>query len=342
MSEALARRRELYDSPIAQLERIIEIRHFEDAIDELGAQGQIHGVTHTCQGQEAVAVGVASVLKPTDYLTCTYRSHGYGLALGVTPVAVMGEILGRSVGAVGGLGGTMHLADAEVGLLPTFAIVGAGIPVAVGTALSALIRGSDQVGVAVFGDGASNIGAFHEGLNLAAIWNLPVVFVCENNIYGEYSRFDTTTPISDVARRADSYGIRSRIVDGQDLLAVQDSVAEAVNLARTGQGPSLLEMKTYRYRGHSRGDAAVYRPPGELEAWLSRDPITIMQSHLEKAGQLDTDVMAALYQRVRDRIEETTRTVMTSPRPEAAELFAHVWATRFSSMAEFGSGTVRP
>ncbi len=324
----LAGRRALAVDPLARLARMLEIRMLEDRILELFAEGLIHGSTHTCQGQEAVAVGIASAALATDWVSCTYRGHGVALALGATPEAVLGEVLGRTCGSAGGLGGSMHLCEPEVGLLPTSAIVGAGLPIAVGAALSASVRGTDQAGIAVFGDGTTNIGAFHEAMNLAAIWRLPVVFVCENNLYGEYSRIDTTTPVQDIADRAASYAMAAKIVDGQDVTAVSAAVADALESARAGAGPTLLEMKTYRYAGHSRGDLGSYRPAGELAEWQTRDPIELYQeslradSTLRQAGIEIDDVRA----RVAERIAAAERTVLASPAPQRASMWAHVMA----------------
>jgi pyruvate dehydrogenase E1 component alpha subunit len=218
--------------------------------------------------------------------------------------AVLGEIMGRTTGAVGGVGGSMHLCDRTVGLLPTSAIVGAGIPIAVGAALTASMFGNGTVALALFGDGATNIGAFHEGLNLAAIWRLPVVFVCENNVYGEYSRFDRTTPIEDLAERGRSYAIPSEVVDGQSLDAVVGALELAVDRARSGGGPTFLECKTYRYSGHSRADAATYRPEGELDRWLARDPLVLYAQQLVGLGILDDAKVAALRGDVDRRVDE--------------------------------------
>ena len=251
MNEQIARRLALSD-PVKRDQRMAEIRAVEERIQILFNDGHMRGSTHLCIGQEAVSVGVAAATRHTDTFTCTYRGHGAALALGVTPDGVLGEVCGRVTGCAGGVGGSMHLSGPDVGLLPTFAIVGAGIPVAVGAALTAQTLGTDAVAVAIFGDGACNIGAFHESLNLASIWSLPVVFVIENNLYGEYSRINLTTPVENLIDRATGYAMPARIVDGQDVDAVQSATTEAVAQARAGGGPTLLEMKTYRYSGHSK------------------------------------------------------------------------------------------
>lgn len=325
MTTALDRRAELID-PVAQLDRMLEIRRFEDRTKELFGEGLIHGTTHTCQGQEAVSIGLALAARPTDSVCCTYRGHGHALALGMTPDSVLGEITGRVTGAIGGVGGSMHLSDRSVGLLPTSAIVGAGIPIAAGAALTAQVLGTDDCAIALFGDGATNIGAFHEGLNLAAIWQLPVVFVCENNVYGEYSRFDVTTPIADLANRAVSYGMPSEIVDGQVVGDVAQAIGAAIERARAGGGPTLIECKTYRYSGHSRADAATYRPAGELDQWLARDPIVLHRKRLVDDGLIDEDGADELETAVAARIEACIERTMASPLADVSMMFRHVYA----------------
>ena len=328
----LERRAALAD-PVERWDRMVEIRLFEDRIKELFAEGLIHGTTHTCQGQEAVSIGIAVAARPTDHVCCTYRGHGTALALGMTLDAILGEITGRVIGTIGGVGGSMHLSERSVGLLPTSAIVGAGIPIAAGAALTAQVRGEDNCAIAVFGDGATNIGAFHEGLNLAAIWQLPVVFVCENNSYGEYSRIDLTTPITDLAVRAASYAIPSEIVDGQDVDSVISAVASALERARSGGGPAFLECKTYRYSGHSRADQATYRPAGELDEWLARDPLELYRNQLIAEGTLDAAKAEALRSSIVQRIEDCVERVMASEPAGVAAMFEHVYAPTTASEA---------
>ena len=303
---------------------MVEIRTLEDKVRELFAEGLVHGTTHTCQGQEAVSVGIASALRPSDTVCCTYRGHGIAMALGLTPLAVCGEIMGRNVGSIGGVGGSMHLCDTSVGLLPTFAIVGAGVPVAAGAALTAQVRGTDDVAVAIFGDGAANIGAFHEGINIAAIWKLPAIFICENNQYGEYSPIATTTPIANIADRAVSYGIPGVVVDGQDPDKVCAAVETAAARARAGEGPSLLEMKTYRYAGHSRSDTAPYRPAGELEKWYERDPINTFGARLVAEGLLAEGDIEEIAARVADRVDAAVAEATASASPGVASMFENV------------------
>lgn len=305
---------------------MVEIRSFEDRVKDLFAEGIVHGTTHTAQGQEAVAVGIAAAARPTDHVTCTYRGHGVALALGLSVEETLGEIMGRTLGSVGGIGGSMHLCEPDVGLLPTFAIVGAGIPVAAGAALTAQVLGTDGAAIAVFGDGASNIGAFHESLNLASIWKLPVVFVCENNQYGEYSRINLTTPIDDIADRAAGYGMPGVIVDGQDPDAVEATVAEALARARAGQGPTLVEAKTYRYAGHSRADTAPYRPEGEFEEWFERDPINAFRRRLIDEGLLDEAAATEIDDAVAADLEAAVAIVRDAPFPPTSAMFQHIYA----------------
>jgi TPP-dependent pyruvate/acetoin dehydrogenase alpha subunit len=321
----LQRRQALAD-PLEAYRRMVEIRLVEERVQKLYEEGHIRGSTHLCMGQEAVCVGVACAARASDWVTCTYRGHGMALALGVTPEEVFGEVAGRVIGCAGGLGGSMHLSGERVGLLPTFAIVGAGIPVAAGAALAAQVKQADDAAIAVFGDGAANIGAFHETLNLAAIWKLPVVFVCENNLYGEYSRINLTTPVEDLAKRAEPYGMPGVIVDGQDFEAATAAVAAALERARSGQGPSLLEMKTYRYSGHSRSDAATYRPPGELEAWKRRDPLDLYARRLCSLGRATDATLEAIRQETQATVAAAAEVALASPEPPVEEMFKHVLA----------------
>jgi pyruvate dehydrogenase E1 component alpha subunit len=325
MKTSMSRRQEIQIDKIAQYERMLEIREFEDQIIPIFAAGLARGSTHLCQGQEALAVGLASVLRDTDVVAATYRGHGIALALGLTPESVLGEIMGKANGCCGGVGGTMHLCDMSVGFLPTSAIVGAGIPIATGAALAFQSQGIDSVGVAVFGDGATNIGAFHEGLNLASIWKLPVIFICDNNVYGEYSRIHTTTPIEDLHMRAESYNMPHFALDGMDISAVQAGITKAVERARTGGGPTLIEAKTYRFSGHSRTDQALYRPAGELEKWLERDPIKVTEEVLIKQGILNHESIQAMKSSMKVEIANVIATCTEAPEPSLAAMFENIW-----------------
>lgn len=320
----LQRREALSSGPVARLERMLEIRGVEDAILELFAEGHVRGSTHTTQGQEAVSVALASVLGPRDRVTCTYRGHAAALALGMTPESILGEVLGRVTGSIGGVGGSMHLSDPDIGLLPTFAIVGAGIPVAVGVGIAAKQLATDAIGVAIFGDGSANIGAFHEGFNLAAVWDVPVLFVCENNLYGEYSRIDETTPFEDLYRRGAAYGIESAAVDGQDVESLRDAFATSIDSIRRESRPRFLEVKTYRFVGHSRTDPAAYRPDGEKEEWLKRDPIDLATAGILESGLAGEDDIAGLRASVDRRVAEAVAAAMSAPAPELAAMFRHV------------------
>ena len=301
---------------------MVEIRHFEDKVHESFQKGLIYGTTHLAQGQEAVSVGAISVLTAIDTLTYTYRGHAQVLARGMDPVAAFAEIFGRQDGCSKGLGGSMHLADLELGLLGSFAIVGAGLPVAVGAAISSQLSQSGSVAMTFFGDGATNIGAFHESMNMASVWKLPCVFVCENNLYGEYSPILTTTPYEDLVRRADAYAMPAEVVDGNDVTAVRAAATRAVERAREGLGPSFLECKTYRLCGHSRSDAGKYRPPGELESWTQRDPLTLFAKRLELDFGLPTDRIESVRRTAEQKIDRALEVAEASPFPVVGDLMS--------------------
>jgi pyruvate dehydrogenase E1 component alpha subunit len=268
---------------------MLRIRLFEEKVQELFLRNLVQGTTHLCQGQEAVSVGVIAAMKPADYVTMTYRGHGQALARGMDMEAIFAELMGKRTGVSRGLGGSMHLTDRELNVIGCFAIVGAGLPVAVGAAMSAKLRGDGRVSATFFGDGASNIGTFHEALNMASVWQVPVIFVIENNLYGEYTPIRKTTPIDDLAERARPFRMPGVVVDGNDVEQVYAAAHEAVDRARRGQGPSLLECKTYRHRGHSRTDPGKYRPDDEVKAWLARDPLRITGARLRATGALTDD-----------------------------------------------------
>jgi acetoin:2,6-dichlorophenolindophenol oxidoreductase subunit alpha len=306
--------------------QMIEIRLFEDKVQELFMQGLIEGTTHLCQGQEAVSVGAVSALRDDDYLTITYRGHGHALARGMSMTAAFGELMGLTSGCCRGVGGSMHLTDFSRGLIGAFAIVGAGLPVAVGAAMSSKLRGGDAAALTFFGDGSTNIGTFHEALNMASVWNAPVVFVIENNLYGEYSPLRDTTPIDDLAERAKGYGMPGVIVDGQDVGAVHTAVSEALARGRAGDGPTLIEAKTYRYRGHSRTDPARYRKPGELEQWRERDPITLLGAELATEGLLDEAAQQALRDEVQQQVDTAAEEAGQAPVATLEEVEDYVYA----------------
>jgi TPP-dependent pyruvate/acetoin dehydrogenase alpha subunit len=273
------------------------IREFEEQVQRSYLEGLVHGTTHLCNGQEAVCAGVAKTLRDDDYVSYTYRGHGHCLARGMDLEAAFAELFGRETGVCGGLGGSMHLTDIGRGLIGAFGIVGAGLPVAVGAGLSAQLDGREQVSVCFFGDGATNIGAFHEAMNLAQVWALPVIFVCENNLYGEFSHIRHTTPYEDLVIRAQGYAMANVSVDGNDVEAVYAAASPAVARARGGGGPTFIECKTYRHRGHSRTDPAKYRDPAEVEAWLKRDPLILYRIELAAAGvMLETHAEAIVLE----------------------------------------------
>lgn len=298
------------------LRRMWEIRHFENEVMSLFSKNLVRGSTHLCQGQEAVSVGVCWDLHHTDQMTCTYRGHGAVLAKGAPLDGSFGEILGREIGLCGGKGGSMHLTDVSVGALGSNAIVGAHLPISVGSALSAQVQGRDDVSVAIFGDGSTNIGAFHESLNMAAIWKLPVVFVIENNQYGEYSPIASTTPITELVRRADSYGMPGVLVDGNDVVAVRAVMNDAVKRARDGGGPTLIEASTYRQVGHSRSDPGAYRPEGELEHWLKLDPIPRLADAMVSTGAATRDEVADIESSAHAEVLAALDRALASPTPD--------------------------
>jgi TPP-dependent pyruvate/acetoin dehydrogenase alpha subunit len=306
--------------------RMTEIRLFEEKVQELFMEGLISGTTHLCQGQEAVSVGALGALNDDDYVTMTYRGHGHALARGVSMEACFAELMGRTTGCCKGVGGSMHFTDVEKGLLGAFAIVGAGLPVAVGAAYSAKLQGLDRLAITFCGDAATNIGTFHESLNMASVWKVPVIFVIENNLYGEYTPLRDSTPIDDLAERAKSYDIPGVIVDGQDIDAVHAAVTEAATRARAGDGPSLLEMKTYRYRGHSRTDPARYRKEGELALWQKRDPITLLGAKLADAGLLSEDAQTSLREEIQQLVDDTADSAKQGPLPTIEEIRSYVYA----------------
>ena len=305
---------------------MLRIRLFEEKVQELFTGGSIQGTTHLCQGQEAVSVGSIGAMRPGDVQTNTYRGHGEALALGMEPEIAFAELMGRSSGCSGGVGGSMHLIDASRGNLGANAIVGAGLPIAVGAALGFRTRGLDHVALTFCGDGATNIGTFHESLNMAAVWKLPVVFIITNNLYGEYSPLRNTTPIDDLARRADPFGFPGIIVDGQDVEAVHGQVASAIERATAGEGPTLLEMKTYRYRGHSRSDPGKYRPKAEVEFWQTRDPISILGARLVSEGLMSAGDQADARERIQQEIDVAAELAAAAPYPTLEEIQAYVYA----------------
>ena len=273
------------DTDLRMYRTMVECRFFEVRAQELFFEGLVRGTTHLGVGQEAVAAGFAAAMRTDDYTFCTYRGHNHTLARGVAMAPIFAELFGRGTGLLGGKGGSMHLTSVEHGAMGSYAIVGAHLPIALGAAWSAQYRGSGQVAVCFFGDGTTNIGAFHEALNMAAVWKAPVVYVCENNQYMEYTPIGEVTAVEHpAADRAAAYGLESIIVDGNDVDAVHAAAVTAIDLARAGGGPSLIEALTYRHGGHSRADPGKYRPDDEVAAWKARDPIPTYRARLEAAG----------------------------------------------------------
>lgn len=306
--------------------QMLLIRVFEDTVQRMFMAGRIEGTTHLCQGQEAVSVGAIAAMQAGDVQTNTYRGHGEALAHGTPPEVAMAELLGRATGGSKGLGGSMHLIDRARGNIGANAIVGAAAPIAVGAAMAFKLRGDSNVALTFMGDGATNIGTFHESLNMAAVWQAPVVVIITNNLYGEYSPVRMTTPIDDLARRADPYDMPGVIVDGQDVEAVYAATSEAVARARAGGGPSLLEMKTYRYRGHSRSDPAKYRFAGELEVWKERDPLLVLGGRLIDEGLMSAEQQATMNADVERQVEAAIEQAEAAPYLTIEEAASNVYA----------------
>ena len=315
-----------HDRRLEWYRQMLRIRLFEEKVQELFMSGRIEGTTHLCQGQEAVSVGAVAAMGDGDVQTNTYRGHGEALALGMEPETAFAELMGRSSGGSGGVGGSMHLIDFSKGNIGANAIVGAGLPIAVGAAVAFQMQRKPNVALSFFGDGATNIGTFHEALNMAAIWKAPVVFIITNNLYGEYSPLRATTPIDDLARRADPFGFPGTIVDGQDIEAVHAATTEAAERARRGDGPTLLEMKTYRYRGHSRSDPAKYRPDGELDAWKARDPIELLGRAIIADGLIGPNDPVELRTEIQADIDAAAERAAAAPFPTLEETRPYVYA----------------
>ncbi|WP_083989932.1 thiamine pyrophosphate-dependent dehydrogenase E1 component subunit alpha [Brevibacillus sp. WF146] len=303
------------------------IRFFDEKVDEFFAKGLIHGTTHLCVGQEASAAGACAVLEQRDKITSTHRGHGHCIAKGADVNRMMAELFGRETGYCRGKGGSMHIADVERGNLGANGIVGGGIPIAVGSALTSQMKKLGYVTLCFFGDGASNEGSFHEAINLAAIWNLPVVFVCENNQYGMSGSVKEMIKIEHIADRAAAYGIPGRVVDGNDIFAMMNATHEAVERARRGEGPTLIEAKTYRWKGHSKSDAKKYRTREEEMDWrTNRDPIERMKRMLIAEGIFSEREAAELEAKARQQIEEAVAFAEQSPMPPLEILEEDVYA----------------
>jgi TPP-dependent pyruvate/acetoin dehydrogenase alpha subunit len=301
------------------------IRAFETRVAELYRDGEIPGFVHTSLGQEAVATGVGAALEREDYLATTHRGHGHCLAKGVAVDGMMAELFARADGLCHGKGGSMHVADPSCGVLGANAIVGASLPLAVGAALSSKLRRQGRVAVAFFGEGAVNQGAFHESVNLAAIWDLPVVFVCEDNIYAEFTDSRRMTRVASVAERVAAYGVEASAVDGNDVEAVHAAAVEAAERCREGRGPRFLAADTYRWHGHYEGDAQPYKPEQESAAWVERDPLVVQRRRLEERRAATGEELDAIVADSRSRVDAAVERARALPAPDPEEAFADVF-----------------
>ncbi|MDQ4028718.1 MAG: thiamine pyrophosphate-dependent enzyme [Actinomycetota bacterium] len=308
---------------------MVLIRRFEERAAELRQAGFIPGFLHPYIGQEAVAVGTCRALGPNDVITSTHRGHGHMLARGADPRRMYAELYARKDGYNRAKGGSLHMIDTELGFLGANGIVGGGIPLATGAALQLKRSGTDGVAVTFFGDGASNQGSFHESLNLAGLWKLPVVYVCENNLYGEFTRQDKHQPIADIAVRAESYAMPGVIADGNDVVDVARVATEAVNRARGGDGPTLVEAKTYRHRGHYEGDMGLYRTAEEVESWMAKDPITSLEARLARDFDVDGEQFERVRSEIERRLDDAAEFAGQSPHPAPEEALEHVYAETY-------------
>jgi acetoin:2,6-dichlorophenolindophenol oxidoreductase subunit alpha len=307
-------------------ERMAVIRATEKAAYDLFMSGLVKGTTHLAAGHEAIAVGASAALRPDDYVFATYRGHHHAIARGATPEACLAELMSRATGLCAGKGGSMHLTVAAGNMLGSYAIVGSHLPIACGAAWSAKLRGSGQVAVAFFGDGATNIGAFHEALNLAAVWRLPALFVCENNLYMEYTPIASVTAVAQpAADRAPAYGLPAEVIDGNDVVAVLEATSRAVDRARAGNGPTIIEALTYRQYGHSRSDPAKYRPKEEVDEWLRRDPLTLLAERLRGDGVAEQAVEER-RKRAQEVVAAAVEAAKAAPPPDEATALTDVWA----------------
>lgn len=311
---------------ISMYEQLFLLRSYEDKIYFLFLEGVMPGTIHQSQGQEACAVGMLYDLRKQDYMTSTHRPAGHCLAKGVSLESMMAEMFAKSTGCCKGKGGAMHTGDISVGAIPAIAITAGGMPVAVGVGLSCKMRRTDNVVVCFFGDGASNEGAFHEAMNAAAIWNLPVIFVCENNLYGASTHIKQVMKVENIADRAAAYGIPGEIVEGNDVLKVNDAATRAIERARNGEGPTLLELKTYRRCGHSRNDACGYRDKNEEKEWFAKDPLVICKNYILENKLSTEKELEEIEKRVLQRIEDAVEFAKASPEPKPEDALEHVYS----------------
>ena len=305
---------------------MVRIRTFEERVSKEFASGNIPGFMHVYIGEEAIATGACANLRRDDYITSTHRGHGHLIAKGGKPDLMMAELFGRKTGYCHGKGGSMHIADTELGILGANGIVGGGITIAGGAALSAQMRGTDQSVICFLGDGASNRGTFHEGVNMAACWNLPVVYVIENNLYAEKTRITDTARVTNLADRATAYGIPDITVDGNDVIAVYEAVHEALVRARKGQGPTLIECKTYRWHGHYEGDRQTYKPKEEIDNWKRRDPIPAFRRKLLENRIVASVDFENIDRTVTEEIENAVQFAKESPFPAPEETLQDIFA----------------
>jgi TPP-dependent pyruvate/acetoin dehydrogenase alpha subunit len=306
-------------------EKMVLIRTFEDKVHQLIPQNRLPGFAHLSAGQEAVAVGVCAHIDDRDFITSTHRGHGHCIAKGLKVDAMMAELYGKATGTSKGKGGSFHIGDLSRGMLGTNGIVGAGLPLACGPALVAKVKGTKQIAVSFFGEGATNQGAFHEAINLAAVWNLPVLFVCENNLYSEATPVEYAIKIKDIASRADSYGIPGVIVDGMDFFDVYDKVLQAARRARGGDGPTLLEAKTYRYFGHYEGDPMKYRFREEEQSYQARDPIAAFKRRVLAEGFLVAAELDEIEKKAVAAIDAAVNSAEEAPAPKAEDCLSDVY-----------------
>jgi len=311
---------------VGLLRTMMTIRQFELKVADLFAQGRIPGFVHLYVGQEAVAAGACATLRKDDYITSTHRGHGHCIAKGGDLRRMMAEIYGKETGYCKGKGGSMHICDLDIGILGANGIVGGGLAIAPGAGLSAKLRKTDQVTLCFFGDGASNQSTFHEGINLASIWQLPVIFICENNLYGISVCQSKHQRIKDISERAKAYGIPGITVDGNDVLAVYQAVKEAVERARRGEGPTLVECKTYRLRGHFEGDPMTYRSKKEMEEWAQKDPIKRFTNRLLERRILTLEDIKGLEEEIAAQIEDAVQYAESCPQPTLDSLLNDIYA----------------
>jgi len=308
---------------------MVTIRRFEETLRDLFFQGQVPGFVHVSIGEEAVPTGVCAALSDKDYITTTHRGHGHMLAKGGKPKQMMAELFGKQTGYCKGKGGSMHIVSYDLGILGANGIVGGGIPIATGAALASSFRGNDAVAVSFFGDGASNEGTFHESLNLAGLWKLPVIYVCQNNCYAEFTPTSESTSVKDIAVRAQGYNMPGVIVDGNDVLAVYEVIKTAVERAKRGEGPTLVEAKTYRWEGHVVGEEAFvgeYRPPEEIEVAKQRCPIVLFSQQVVATGFIDEAELNRIAGEVQREIDEAVAFAQSSPLPEPEEALNDLFA----------------